>query len=343
MTNELRRVRCFALSATLLLAVNVNSAAASSQSAAEALARKFSDGPAAEERAAKRAAQQRKAPQVSTSRAPPMQVRSSPAQPQVWPQDVDSKQRQSGWNQRLDALADMLRRTHQQRKSTPGRRNIDVGARPPRTIRSERPVVRPDRSGAQAQPTVPQPKSGRIGRAIRTVTVLMVMRAREKWRHRPVRRSIDPVLCVGGTCYISAGSNQASREMTRAAALGPVNSIGRRAGACRRMRHCAFRQVDLAAQSAMLQPIDLGWLRHDRRAAVEATADTTCQLIAGRLSCRRAIETSDYRLWIVPEFIAEAAGPQALRQALQSGLKAVQQNALSTFGIDAITHITPNY
>ena len=69
-------------------------------------------------------------------------------------------------------------------------------------------------------------------------------------------------------------------------------------------------------------------MRHDRREAqlIEAAAD--CQVHSGRLACRRTIQAGNYVMWVVPEAIAAAAGPELLERALADGLPDAEQAAL---------------
>ena len=70
----------------------------------------------------------------------------------------------------------------------------------------------------------------------------------------------------------------------------------------------------------MLQPVDLHILKHDRRQPQVVTADSGCNLAAGRLTCSRGVYAEDYVMWIVPERMAAAAGPDVLARAAREGL-----------------------
>ena len=76
------------------------------------------------------------------------------------------------------------------------------------------------------------------------------------------------------------------------------------------------RSIDLEHGTAILQPIDLRIMRHDRREPTEVRADTSCVVEQGRLDCAVTVRGPDYRAWIVPESIARQAGPGALEAAL---------------------------
>lgn len=150
------------------------------------------------------------------------------------------------------------------------------------------------------------------------ITVLMIM-APGTYGIRRGASVADPVLCTTDGCYVSNGADNPARFMPRRRALGVGNTLGARAGACRQSLRCVFR--DLAFEyPALLQPVDLHILKHDRRRPQRVITDSDCRLAAGRLTCSRGIYAEDYALWIVPERLAAMAGPEALEWALRDGL-----------------------
>ena len=155
------------------------------------------------------------------------------------------------------------------------------------------------------------------------VTVLLLMEPRRRG-FAGTPGSANPVLCIGRSCYISAGPETPANRLSRWKALGPANSIGRRAGPCRKQLTCVFRNVDLGGVSGAIQPVDMGLLRHDRRDIKTVRADRTCDVIAGRLFCATPIIGHRYRAWVVPEAIAAKAGWRALERALAEGLPAAR-------------------
>jgi chromosome segregation ATPase len=155
------------------------------------------------------------------------------------------------------------------------------------------------------------------------VTVLLVMEPR-RLRFGHARKWAHPVLCVGAGCYISTGVENPADYMPRRQALGPVNTIGRRAGACRLQLACTFRDVDLYGGSPTIQPVDMGFWHHDRREIRTAKPDRTCDVVARQLYCAKPILARGYRAWIVPESVAIEAGPEALEEALDDGLPAAR-------------------
>jgi hypothetical protein len=155
------------------------------------------------------------------------------------------------------------------------------------------------------------------------VTVLLIVEPR-RYGHTGTYRTANPVLCFGRDCYISSGSQRPAEQMSRWKALGPANSIGRRAGPCRNRLACVFRNVALGGPSGAMQPVDMGLLRHDRHDIKMVRADRTCDVVAGRLFCGTPVIGHRYRAWVVPESIAAKAGPHALEKALEDGLPAAR-------------------
>lgn len=161
------------------------------------------------------------------------------------------------------------------------------------------------------------------------VTVLLVMAPGAKGIRR-LEKTADPIVCSTLGCYVGMGSGVPARLMPHSRATGFINTWGDRAGACRHSLTCVFRDVDLGDGTAGLQPIDLKVLKHDRRQLQTVSADTTCRVTAGRLTCAQPVVASDYVLWVVPEHVAEMAGPEMLAKAVNEGLPSVDQRAGET-------------
>jgi colicin import membrane protein len=162
------------------------------------------------------------------------------------------------------------------------------------------------------------------------VTVLLVMEPGTNGIRRYGKKTADPVLCSGQTCWVSTGADSSATVMTRGQALGPANTLGRRAADCNQHLACTFRELDLKAASASVQPIDLRVMRHDRRQPLALEADPTCRLSGSVLVCDRVFATGTWRAWVVPEALAAKAGPETLEAALAGGLAIKPSAALRT-------------
>ena len=144
------------------------------------------------------------------------------------------------------------------------------------------------------------------------VTVLLAMLP----GHRGIRRHShtgDPILCGEQGCYVSAGASEPADLMPLRRAFGIRRTLGERAGACSNTLGCVFRGVDLGAFPAILQPVDMRLLKHDRRQPLVLHEPSSCRLAGRDLECT-ALHGPDYTMWIVPEDVAEAAGPDALER-----------------------------
>lgn len=152
------------------------------------------------------------------------------------------------------------------------------------------------------------------------VTVLLVMGVGKKGVRR-WSKTADPMLCIHEYCYLSRGSGEAAEKLSRSKAFGPTVALTKRGQACRSKPACIFRDIDLETAEAKLQPIDLRFIRHDRREAKAVRADTTCAIIDGKLTCRNAVEGKSWKAWIVPESVAKRAGSLGLEAAMETGLE----------------------
>ena len=154
----------------------------------------------------------------------------------------------------------------------------------------------------------------------RSVTILLIMNVGKKGV-RLWSKTADPMLCIKDKCYLSQGADKPAQELLRSKAFGPTVALGERGLACRSSPKCVFRDVDLHGRSASLQPVDLRFVRHDRRPRRRIAADETCTVVGDRLLCDKLYGAGDWRAWVVPESIADWAGPKLLKLALERGLK----------------------
>jgi hypothetical protein len=160
------------------------------------------------------------------------------------------------------------------------------------------------------------------------VSVLLVMEPGSRGIRRH-NKSADPLLCINGGCYVSNGPASAARFMAGRKALGLGRTLGERAGACSNSLGCVFRGIDLGSLPTLMQPIDMRLVRHDRRPSQQIDGPSDCRLDTGRLQCRQTIDGGSYHMWIVPEDVANRAGPDLLERAVAEGLPASRTAALS--------------
>ena len=225
-------------------------------------------------------------------------------------------------------VAERLREAHARRA------NANAGNTNQTAASAPQPLQPPAGLGGPAQaPPVSQPwnvwttpaQANRSGPARVTVLLLMEPGNRGIRRHN---KTADPLLCNGGGCFVSNGSEAAATFMPGRRALGADRTFGERAGACSQSLGCVFRDVDLGTLPVSVQPIDMRVMHHDRREARTIDTPADCRALAGRLMCRRTIQSSDYTMWVVPEDLARSIGPAALERALAEGLPDSEQAAL---------------
>ncbi len=172
----------------------------------------------------------------------------------------------------------------------------------------------------------PMPPAAQVAES-RRATVILAMTP----GYTGIRRNnptADPILCIGFTCWISRGASEDARSLPRSRALGAVNTLGDRAGACNTQTSCVFRNVDLGGSTAVIQPIDLRVLRHDRRAPMTVGLDRTCTVSGGEITCPGASEGPDYRVWLIDEQMAQSASPRTLSSfAARNASNSVRQLA----------------
>ena len=166
-------------------------------------------------------------------------------------------------------------------------------------------------------------------RAASRATIMIIMEPGNKGIRR-FEKTADPVLCVKHGCYVSEGAGKPALFKQRNQVLGFTNTLGARAGACQRSLGCAFRDVDLAGSGGFVQPVDMKVLAHDRRESQIVDTDSDCRIESVRLICRRSLMMAgSYRLWVVPEALADRAGSELLERALREGLSSGQSAELA--------------
>lgn len=224
-------------------------------------------------------------------------------------------------------LEEKLRQLSETRKSA-AREKIRQAA-PRMSLGGER-VAREENEAPKARPYKVKKATARGNRTDR-VTILLTLTRNPAGTPRHARhhgKKPDPVICSSHACWISRGAATPARQTTRAGALGPVNTISRRAAACNRSLTCVYRNVRIASGKATIQPIDIGVFGHKRGQLVEIEPDQSCHLSAGKLDCQITYKGDNWRAWVVPEHIAEEVGADGLREALTSGLNPQRQASL---------------
>ena len=198
----------------------------------------------------------------------------------------------------------------------------------------------PERQAAATQNTTAIAKPDELGAPdkLRQRHVTLILRLEHPSASDGARRfrnefTVDPIACFGETCYVGRGSSEAAKQTTVERALSPGNVLGLRAGACNKTLLCIYRSIELPPGAATLQPIDINVINHDFLLPRLLKADASCRIEGTSLKCDGGLFTHEYSAWIVPESVAERAGPKALEDALNVALpKARQAYAVRTLG-----------
>ena len=136
----------------------------------------------------------------------------------------------------------------------------------------------------------------------------------------------DPVLCLKAGCYRSHGDATAAEFFPAHSALKFGN-----AGDCSNAFSCIFRHIDVDAVLTEIAPIDVDVIRHDGMEKRFVSPDRSCAFSKGELQCAGGTYTSEYSLWMVPDAIADAAGPEALRAAAETSIARARTTAATHF------------
>lgn len=177
-------------------------------------------------------------------------------------------------------------------------------------------------SGGKPPPALTEAPTGTPAVSATRVTVLLILEPKKTGIRRFGKATADPVLCSGKTCWVSAGPGRDATQMPRGRALGPGNTLGPRAASCNHSLACVYRAIELGAEQATLQPIDLRIMRHDRRPELAVRADRSCDFDGVSLFCGTIYRAASWRAWVVPEPVAAKAGPAVLKATLDGALTA---------------------
>lgn len=134
------------------------------------------------------------------------------------------------------------------------------------------------------------------------------------------KRQRDPVICATKKCFIAQGLEEPALEIKRRRALSLRTSREVSDDPCWKKTGCVFRNVPVG-QNDLFQVFDLIEAKRDAtRQDYAIDPDGTCGIQDGQLGCGAPLQTSEFRMWVVPEFLAERAGGLAIENAVAYGL-----------------------
>jgi hypothetical protein len=129
----------------------------------------------------------------------------------------------------------------------------------------------------------------------------------------------DPILCIDENCWLSNGISSPALRMPKSQAVVLDGTENITAGSCSGKSGCVYRNVTIDP-TARVEVIEVGEGNGASAGAYTIAADETCRKQGNTMVCSNGMTTEKYRIWIVPEATAEAAGASSLENALAEGL-----------------------
>lgn len=129
----------------------------------------------------------------------------------------------------------------------------------------------------------------------------------------------DPILCIDNTCWLSNGFRAPARSLPRNQAVALKGTGDTTAESCSGKSGCVYRNV-IIDPTHRIDVIEVGEGGGASAGAYTVTADKSCRVDGDSLSCNNGLATQNFRIWVVPEAQAEAAGAIRLENTLAEGL-----------------------
>lgn len=129
----------------------------------------------------------------------------------------------------------------------------------------------------------------------------------------------DPIICIDESCWLSNGIEAPAVSMPRTQAVALKTTEETTSDPCAGKSACVYRGVTIDA-GARIEVIEVGESRGASAGAFTIAADKSCRNDGGGLLCDNGVATQDFRIWVVPEAIAAATGPDGLEDAVAEGL-----------------------
>ena len=129
----------------------------------------------------------------------------------------------------------------------------------------------------------------------------------------------DPIICFDQQCWVSGGLDAPAQPMSRTAALALKSTEAVTSDSCSGKSACAFRNVALSS-NAPIEVVEVGESRGVADGSYTVVADKSCHKDGGDLVCGNALVTHAFRMWVVPEAMAEEVGASKLEDAIADGL-----------------------
>ncbi|MEQ1653538.1 MAG: hypothetical protein ABL897_13700 [Hyphomicrobium sp.] len=172
---------------------------------------------------------------------------------------------------------------------------------------------------AKTEPAPVPPSPAKASGPLSQATLLLALETGGASSKSGPTATFDPMICMAETCFVSAGLNADAVKLSKLDALKLKTTSDASPDSCKNKVACVFRNVAIPA-GAQVQVVELGSASHDPSRASDAQPDATCKVTSGDLICDNPIASPDFRIWVVPEATAKAAGAQAIEDAVADGL-----------------------
>ncbi|MET0431917.1 MAG: hypothetical protein ABWZ86_05515 [Hyphomicrobium sp.] len=129
----------------------------------------------------------------------------------------------------------------------------------------------------------------------------------------------DPIICIDNSCWLSNGIGTPALAMPRNQAVVLPTTAASSPNSCSGKSGCVYRNV-IVDPTQRIDVIEVGEGGGASAGAYTVTADRSCRKSGATLSCDDGLATQNFRIWVVPEAIADAAGPTSLENAVAEGL-----------------------
>lgn len=129
----------------------------------------------------------------------------------------------------------------------------------------------------------------------------------------------DPILCIDNTCWLSNGFRAPARSLPRNQAVALSGTGDMTAESCSGKSGCVYRNVIIDPMHR-IDVIEVGEGGGTSSGAYTVTADKSCRVDGDSLACDNGLATQNFRIWVVPEAQADAAGAVRLENTLAEGL-----------------------
>jgi hypothetical protein len=129
----------------------------------------------------------------------------------------------------------------------------------------------------------------------------------------------DPIICIDDRCWLSNGIEAPAVSMPRTQAVALQTTEESSADSCTGKSACVYRAVSIDPD-ARIEVIEVGEGRGASAGAYTVPADASCRSEGGALLCDNGLATQSFRIWVVPEAVAAAAGSSSIEDAIENGL-----------------------